>query len=417
MQGHCEREFEAVAAAFVNNFKVHGELGASVSVTVGGRKVVDLWGGLRDAKTAEPWEEDTVSIVFSCTKAATALCAQILIDRGQLELDAPVARYWPEFAQAGKEDATVIMTLNHSVGLPALREPVKAGGYYDWDYMVERLAREAPFWQPGTRNGYHMISFGWLVGELVRRVSGQSLGAFFRSEIAVPLGLDFWIGLPQGIEPRVAPVIRFIPAPDAPRSDFTTALLANPQSIQYLSLLNNGGHQTDSRAAHAAEIGGGGGISNARALARMFEPLANRGEFIDTKFVGHKIKGRETNDGKLKDSARSHGKNSTNRLISAQRIEDMRQVSVQTDRDQTLLIPTRFAQGFMLRMDNPTLPTGHSVRIGEQAFGHVGAGGSMGFADPQFALSFGYTMNRMGGGLLLNERGQALVDAAYAGLK
>ncbi len=376
-------------AAFVNNFKVHGELGASVSVKLAGRTVVDLWGGLRDATSAAPWQQDTVSIVFSCTKAATALCAQLLIDRGQLELTAPIARYWPEFAQAGKADASVLMALNHSVGLPALREPVKAGGYYDWHYMVERLAREEPFWQPGTKNGYHMISFGWLVGELVRRVSGQSLGAFFRSEVAVPLGLDFWIGLPPEIEARVAPVIRFILPPDAPRSDFTVALLANNKSIQHLSLLNNGGHQTDSRQAHAAEIGGGGGISNARALARMFEPLANGGKIVGGSFDGA-------------------------RLISAQRIEDMRQVSVQTDRDETLLIPTRFAQGFMLRMDNPTLPTGNSVRIGEQAFGHVGAGGSIGFSDPQYGLSFGYTMNRMGGGLLLNERGQALVDAAYA---
>lgn len=373
--------------------------------------MVDLWGGYRDAKRSLPWDQDTVSIVFSCTKAATALCAQILVDRGQLELDAPIARYWPEFAQAGKADATVLMTLNHSVGLPALRAPVKPGGYYDWPYMVERLAKEEPFWQPGAKNGYHMISFGWLVGELVRRVSGQSLGAFFRREVAEPLGLDFWIGLPADSEARVAKVIRFIPGPETPKSDFTAALLADSKSIQYLALLNNGGHQTDSREAHAAEIGGGGGISNARALARMYEPLANGGRYFSGK---HADGG---SDGGNDSGSSSVGKTNRASLLSAQRIEAMRQVSVQTDRDATLLIPTRFAQGFMLRMDNPTLPTGHSVRIGEQAFGHVGAGGSIGFADPQHGLSFGYTMNRMGGGLLLNERGQGLVDAAYACLK
>ena len=387
VQGHCDAAFKAVADAFVNNFQAHGETGASVCVSVGGKKLVDLWGGVRELKTREPWQADTVSIVHSCTKAATALCAQILIDRGQLELDAPMARYWPEFAQAGKQDATVRMALNHSVGVPALREPLKQGAYYDWDYMVERLAAEPPFWSPGSRNGYHMSSFGWVVGELVRRVSGKSLGQFFRAEVAEPLGMDFWIGLPQSIDARVAPMIRFVPPPDAPKSAFTIALKAEPKTISHLALLNNGGHQGDTRAAYAAEMGGGGGISNARALARMFEPLANGG----------------AND----------GTNDGIKLLSRERIEDMRQLSMQNECDETLLIPTRFAQGFMLRMDNRGLTSGNAVRIGENAFGHVGAGGSLGFADPSSRLAFGYTMNRMGGGLLLNERGQALVDAAY----
>lgn len=383
IQGQCDGAFDAVRDAFVENFKTQGELGASVSVRIAGRTVVDLWGGMRAADSRAPWERDTVTLVHSCTKAATAICAQILVDRGQLDLNAPIRRYWPEFAQAGKQDATVLMALDHSVGVPALREPLKPGAYYDWDYMTDRLAREAPFWTPGERNGYHMSSFGWLVGELVRRVSGQSLGTFFRTEVAKPLGLDFWIGLPLEIEARVAPMIRYLPLRDAPKSDFTLALKENQKSISYLSLLNNGGHQGDTREAHAAEMGGGGGISNARALARMFEPLANGGEIDGVK------------------------------LLSAQRIEDMRRVSMQTKRDETLLIPTRFAQGFMLRMDNRGLTSGNAVRIGEHAFGHVGAGGSIGFADPHHCLSFGYTMNRMGGGVLLNERGQALVDAAY----
>ena len=383
IQGQCDGAFETLAQVFVDNFREHQETGASVCVSIAGRKVVDLWGGIRDIKTRAPWERDTVSIVHSCTKAATALCAQILIDRGQLDLHAPIRIYWPEFAQAGKEDATVLMTLNHSVGVPALREPLKQGAYYDWNYMVERLAAEAPFWVPGSRNGYHMSSFGWLVGELVRRVSGKSLGTFFRTEVATPLGMDFWIGLPQSIEARVAPMIRFVPPPGASKSDFTIALKTVPRTISHLALLNNGGHQGDTKAAYAAEMGGGGGISNARALARMFEPLANGGEIDGVK------------------------------LISAERIEAMRQLSMQSKRDETLLIPTRFAQGFMLRMDNPGLTAGNSVRIGANAFGHVGAGGSLGFADPSIRMSFGYTMNRMGEGVLLNERGQALVDAAY----
>lgn len=402
VQGAVDPAFEAVADAFLTNFRQRGEVGASVCLNLGGRQVVDLWGGLREAGGTERWQRDTVAIVYSCTKAATALCAQILIDRGLLELDAPIARYWPEFAQAGKADATVRMALNHSVGLPALREPLKPGAYLDWDYMVERLAAEAPFWPPGTANGYHMVSFGWIVGELVRRISGRSLGRFFQDEVAVPLGLDFWIGTPEDIEARIAPTIPFKPDADASKTDFTDftkALMTDPTSISHLAIFNNGGWRVDSREGHAAEIGGAGGVSNARSLARLFEPLANGGAC----------------------SAKSGGKSGVMtgsaagsiRLLSAARIEDMRQVSVETDRDRTLLIPTRFGQGFMLRMDNGPPPAGQSLLLGEQAFGHVGAGGSLVFADVQHHLSFGYTMNRMGDGLLLNERGQALVDAAY----
>lgn len=404
VQGAFDPAFEAVADAFLTNFRQHGEVGASVCINLGGRQVVDLWGGLREAGGTERWQRDTVLIVYSCTKAATALCAQILIDRGLLELDVPIARYWPEFAQAGKADATVRMALNHSVGLPALREPLKPGAYLDWDYMVERLAAEAPFWPPGTANGYHMVSFGWIVGELVRRVSGRSLGRFFQDEVAVPLGLDFWIGTPEEIEARIAPTIPFKPDAETPKTDFTdftNALITDPTSIAHLSLVNNSGWRVDSREGHAAEIGGAGGVSNARSLARLFEPLANGGA------CGSKSGGTS---GVTTGSA---VKTESIRLLSAARIEDMRQVSVETDRDRTLLIPTRFGQGFMLRMDNGPLPASQSLVIGEQAFGHVGAGGSLVFADVQHHLSFGYTMNRMGEGLLLNERGQSLVDAAY----
>jgi CubicO group peptidase (beta-lactamase class C family) len=153
IHGTCDPKFEAVAAAFEANFAEMDEVGASVSVTIEGETVVDLWGGLADPERRTPWRRDTVCPVFSCTKAATAICAQILIDRGELDLDAPIAAYWPEFAQAGKEDATVLMALNHSVGLPALRDPVPEGAFNAWDAMTARLAAEAPFWAPGARNG------------------------------------------------------------------------------------------------------------------------------------------------------------------------------------------------------------------------------------------------------------------------
>ena len=388
IQGSCDSAFAELRDEFINNFASRAELGASLCLSVAGTIRVDLWGGFADAARVVPWQPDTVSVVFSCTKGATALCAQLQIDRGLLDLHAPVGRYWPEFGRGAKAQTTVAMLLNHSAGVPALREPVKPGGYYDWEYMIERLAAEEPFWEPGTRNGYHMMTFGWTVGELVRRTSGKSLGDFFRDEIAAPLGIDFWIGLPEDIEPRVAPMIAFRPAKDAPRGDFTRALVADPASIPALALLNSGGHKTDSRAAHAAQIGAGGGITNGRGLAGMYRPLANQGIAAGTRFIG--------NDTILR----------------------MGQVSVATLRDATLQIPTRFGLGFMKSMDNRHEPAGNtdSAILGEKAFGHVGAGGSIGFADPEHELAFGYSMNRMGPGILLNERGQALVDAAYRSL-
>jgi len=385
VRGQCDERFRPVALAFLANFAERDEQGASVCLSVEGETVVDLWGGFRVPEDETPWERDTISIVFSCTKAATALCAHILADRGELDLTARVTDYWPEFGAAGKQDATVLMLLNHGVGLPALRDPVKPGGYYDWDYMVARLAAEEPFWEPGTRNGYHMISFGWTVGEIVRRVSGRSLGTFFREEVAEPLGLDFWIGLPEEHHGRVAKMIPWAPKPGDALMPFTQELLANPKSIQHLCLLNSGGYQPDAPEAWGAEIGGGGGIANARALAGMFAPLANGGEQAGV------------------------------RLLSPDHIARMSAVSMATQEDATLLCPTRFGLGFMRSMDNRHRPSGamESGILGRAAFGHAGAGGSLGIADPECRLAFGYSMSRMGAGLLLNERGQSLVDAAY----
>lgn len=388
INGFCDEKFESVADEFLRNFSEREEVGASACVRIGDQKVVDLWGGYADAEAKTPWQEDTVSIVFSCTKAATALCAHLLVDRGLLNLNARVSDYWPEFAQAGKEDVTVAMMLNHSAGVPAFREPIKEGGYYDWDYMIERLEQETPFWPPGTRNGYHMISFGWTVGELVRRVSGKSLGQFFADELAAPLGLDFWIGLPESIDARVAPMIAAVPNIEPPVSDFVQALMGDPQSTSHLALFNSGGHNANATAAHRAEIGGAGGVSNARSLSKMFEPFANDGVADGTDF------------------------------ISTAAIARMSQVSMATQMDATLLRPTRFALGFMKSMDNRDYKPGNTEGfiIGDRAFGHVGAGGSAGFADPDAKLSFGYTMNKMGDGILLTERGQSLVDATYRSL-
>ena len=207
VSGKCEPRFERVREEFERNFREREEVGASVCVTLDGETVVDLWGGTANIDTGEPWKEDTVSVVFSCTKGATALCAHILASRGLLDIDAPVVTYWPEFGKAGKESITVKMLLNHTAGLPHVRKPLPRGAYYDWDTMVHALEEQEPFWEPGTRHGYQMFVFGWLVGEVVRRVSGKSLGHFFQEEVAKPLGLDFWIGLPEEIEPRVSKMI------------------------------------------------------------------------------------------------------------------------------------------------------------------------------------------------------------------
>lgn len=384
--------FERVAEAFQKNFSDKGEIGASVCLTVGGETVVDLWGGVADPKTAAPWAKDTVSIVFSCTKGATALCAHILASRGKLDLDAPASELWPEFARNGKERVTTRMMLDHSAGVPALRAKVKDSGPYEWHYMTSLLADEAPFWPPGTRNGYHGFTFGWTVGEMVRRASGVSLGTFFHNEVAKPLGLDFWIGLPETIEPRVAPIIPYI-YKAGEKTPFMTDLTTNPQSVAALFFFNVGAWRTggaNTRAGHAAEIGAANGITNARGLAGMYAPLAQGG----------------------------------GRLVDSTTLTRMAEVSTATHDDATLRIPTRFAPGFMKSMDNRKRSVGarlfgedvDSVIMGSAAFGHVGAGGSLGFADPAAGLSFGYTMNRMGPGLLMNERGQALVDAAYRSL-
>ena len=393
IDGNAKPGFERVAEAFEANFDKKGEIGASVCLTLGGETVVDLWGGAADQKTRAPWTRDTVSIVFSCTKGATAICAHVLASRGKLDIDAPVAGLWPEFAQHGKERVTTRMMLDHSSAVPAVRAKVKEDGPYDWDYMTGRLADEVPFWEPGTRNGYHGFTFGWTVGEMVRRASGKSLGTFFREEIAEPLGLDFWIGLPKEIEPRVAPILPHVYKAADAVTPFMRDLATNKESIPALFYFNNGAWRSggaNSRAGHAAEIGAANGITNARGLAGLYAPLANGG----------------------------------GKLVDAKTLARMGEVSMATHDDATLRIPTRFALGFMKSMDNRKRSMAatlwgedcDSVILGSAAFGHVGAGGSLGFADPAAGLSFGYTMNRMGPGLLMNERGQALVDATYLSL-
>jgi CubicO group peptidase (beta-lactamase class C family) len=394
VEGTCAPSFAQVRDEFERNIAERGEVGASVCVTVNGETVVDLWGGVAEAGSGRAWTVDTIGHVWSATKGATALCAHLLAARGQLDLNAPVAQYWPEFAKNGKDGILVRQLLNHQAGLPALRDPLPPGCFYDWNLMVDALAREEPFWKPGTRNGYHALTFGFLVGEVVRRVSGRTLGQFFRDEIAGPWGLDFWLGLPEEHEKRVAPTIPADPpGPGDPVPSFYVAALTDPTSVQALLLGNTGGYmmipgEADSRAAHSAEIGAVGGITNGRGLAGMYRPLALGG----------------TADGVT--------------LVGPEQIAIMGAVSSATSVDAVMLVPTRWALGFTKTMDNRNLPAAdrEGLLLSEDAFGHVGMGGSVGFADPTARMSFGYTMNRQGSGLGVNERGQSLIDAVYRAL-
>ena len=387
IEGKCDKRFENVKKAFAENFEKRSELGAACSIVLDGKCVVDLWGGQKTDGGAA-WQRDTVCVVFSCTKGASAFCAHMAVDRGLLDLDAKVATVWPEFARHGKEDALVSMMLDHSVGVPGLREELKPGAYYDYEYMVERLAAEAPFWKPGTRNGYHGVTSAWTVGEMVRRSTGKRMGVFLSDEIVTPLGIEFWMGLPEELESRVAPVIPYPPDDKARTSRIALAMMADPMGPTGRFMLNGGGFNPNSREARAAEIGSATGVSNGRGLAGLYAPLANGGSLNGKRFVG------------------------------ADTLTRMSRVSMATREDATLMIPTRFSLGFMKTMDNRKLENAEncSVIMSEAAFGHVGAGGSLGFADPEARMSFGYAMNKMGLGILMNERGQSLVDAAYRAL-
>ncbi|PXY36492.1 serine hydrolase domain-containing protein [Prauserella flavalba] len=389
-QGICAPEFARVREEFERNFAERGEVGASVCVTIDGESVVDLWGGLADQERGTPWERDTISVTFSASKGATALCLHVLAARGQVDLHAPVTAYWPEF---GRTDITVGMVLSHQSGVTTIGETLPDGAFFDWSLMTKTLACQRPEWEPCSRHGYQALTFGWLAGELVRRVSGRSLGTFLRTEVAEPLGLDLWFGLPEREEPRVAPMI--FPSGDAgeDQARFMILIGTEPESVPARIFLNSGGYMLpgplgfDSRAAHAAEIGAAGLITNARGLAGLYAPLACGGELNGIRLVGK-------------------------RELSRMR------TTVVAGPDATLLHHTRFSYGFMRSTDNrhrePHLRD--SMILSPDAFGHPGFGGGIGFASPANRMSFAYTMNGMGPGTLLNPRGQRLVDAVYRSL-
>lgn len=383
INGNCDPRFGKVREEFERNFVERGELGASACAVIDGELVVDLWGGTADPRTGSGWQSDTVNVVMSCSKGLTATCVHMLADRGQLSLDAPVATYWPEFGQCGKSDITVRQVATHQSGVAHIERPIPPGALYDWNRTIALIEEQRPLWQPGTKTGYHAFTFGYILGEVVRRVDGRTLGTFFRQEVAEPLGLDCWIGLPAEHEARVAPSIPF-DVSTLPEEELARAT-PEPGSLRALVTLNTGDWVAtwDSREAHAAELPGSGAITNARGLAGHYTPLA----------LGGSVGGH--------------------RLLSPEAVGALRYTQAATDSDAVLGIRTAYSIGYSKSWLNPSR---YALRMGEDAFGTSGLGGQVGFADPPNRLAFGYTTNRHAYGTGINERGQALVDSVYEAL-
>ena len=382
VEGTCAAGFDRVRDAFAENFAQGGEVGATVAATVDGRLAVDLWAGHADAARTRPWARDTIVDIASSTKGLTTICAHRLVDAGLLDLEAPVARYWPEFAQAGKATIPVHFLLSHRAGLPAIDEPLPTEALYDWNRMTGALAAQKPWWEPGTRYGYHIFTFGYLVGEVVRRITGKSLGTYFREEVAEPLGLDCHIGLAAEHDARVA---EFIAAPPPPpgQPDVLAALLKQAGPMVEKAHLNPPWTFADrnTRAWRAAEIPAGNAHTTARALARVYGALACGGEV----------------DGV--------------RVLSPASIERARTVQ-DTGPDAVLFgLPTRFGLGFSL----PSNGVGFGA-ASASAFGCPGGGGSIGFADPEARVGFGYVMNQAQDAMPPDPRALRLIDALYASL-
>ncbi len=381
IEGTCDARFARVHEAFAENFASRRETGASISIALDGRTVVDLWGGWADKARTRPWTRDTIVNVYSTTKGLTAICAHRLAAEGRLDLDAPVANYWPEFAVNGKQRIAVRTLLNHRAGLPAIRKPLVPEDLYDWRTMTDALAAEEPWWEPGTKHGYHALTFGYLVGEVIRRITGKSVGSYFKDEIAAPLKIHAHIGLDVHDDGRVAEMIG-APPPAPGEFNLFAEAAKHPESVTAKTFMNPlvlSMATVNSREWRGAEIPAANGHTNGRALARLYGAMARGGEVDGVRVVEA-------------------------RRISACHTEESR------GPDAVLLIPTRFSTGFML--SQPGEEMGPSAR----AFGHPGAGGSLGFADPDAKIGFGYAMNRMGGGILLDPRAKALIAAVYASL-
>lgn len=381
IQGVVTEGFEPVRDAFVRNFEVLGDRGAAVAVYRDGRKVVDLWGGTKDADGTEPrppWTADTVQIVRSATKGVAAAVPLLLHQRGLLDLDAPVASYWPEFKAGGKEKTLVRDLLAHRAGVPALDRGLTVAEASDGVSGARAVAAQRAFWEPGTEHGYHAQTFSWLLSELVLRATGRTIGGILAEEIAEPLGLDFWIGLPEAQAHRVGRVAPVDPPESAgllrtrPRRNVSEAY-ADPDSLtrRAFAAIDPLPDENDP-AYRAAELLYSAGIGTARALAR---------------FYGATI-------GVVEDGAR----------IFTPATTALAGKEFSSGPDRVLVVNTRFGPGYMLH--GPASPL-----LSPASFGHPGRGGSLAFADPEAGIGFGYVTNAHAKSVTADPRAQALVRA------
>lgn len=382
VQGHVEGGWGKVADAFRANFEGNpGEVGAACCVYVGGRPVVDLWGGLADSSTNRSWDKDTIGAVASTTKGATAICAHLLVQRGELDLDAPVVKYWPEFGAAGKEQIKVRWLLSHQAGLPIVDGPLTFEEACAWHPVIRALEAQKPEWEPGTQHVYHAVTFGFLVGELVRRITGKSLGTFFADEVAAPLGLSAWIGLPEEQEGRVARIEYAAPfsleemiagMSENLGLDRDTVIawvnsMWGPDSVQARAGVLGGAMDPASgymntRAWRAAEFPCCNMYTNARSLARMYAATVSEVDGV--------------------------------RLLDPATVERM--TVVQTDKTQMYGLPPGLSlpadRSFYMSLGFwracPPMPL-----VGPASFGHPGSGGSGAFGDPDAGVGFGYVTN------------------------
>jgi CubicO group peptidase (beta-lactamase class C family) len=369
IQGTCDERFKAVRAALAEALDTD-DVGACAAVYLDGEPVVDIWGGYADAARTIAWEPDTITIVWSTTKTMTALCALVLADRGELDLAAPVARYWPEFAAAGKQDVQVRHVLAHTAGLPDFDGPVTAGDLYDWPAVTARLAAQAPRWAPGTAAGYHSLTQGFILGEVIRRITGRALGVFFAEEIAGPLGADFHIGLPAEHDHRVSPVIA---PPSSPSGDWVAAPPAAGLGAAPAQAGPGGGIRVsdgNSLAWRRAEIPSASGFGNARSVAAVQSVLACGGTARGVRLLSPAG-------------------------CALARQEQYRGV------DQVLGATMRYGMGYA---------------IFDRSYGWGGWGGSLVLVDPEARMTVSYVMNQMLDQGLGDYRALGIVVAAYEGL-
>lgn len=383
--GHVAPGYEEVRREFERNFAERGEIGAAVAAYVRGVKVVDLWGGRRIPEGTQPWSEDTMAIVFSTTKGLSAMTLAIANSRGWLDYDAKVARYWPEFAQNGKETITVRQLLGHEAGLVFVDERLTVAKLRDLDYVARLLARQTPEWKPGTRHGYHAMSIGFYMQEIIRRVdpAHRSLGRFFNDEIARPLGIDFYIGLPREVpDARLAKLKTLSPA-RAIAAIRNTPLDLIPKVLWPWSLLRKSlafaELDWNDRDSLEVEVPAGNGVGTARAIARAYSAFAEGG----------------TELGLTPETCA--------RMTAPPEFP--------FPKDQILNLPVYYSLGYF--RPGPNVWFGSSPR----AFGHPGAGGSFAFADPDAHVGYAYVMNKMDFHLVDDPREKALRDALYRALK